>query len=332
MKRIEVSTPSTIDGLHLTEVAAPKPAPGEILVKIGASTINFHDWVVAAGFWPVTERRVPLSDGAGTVVEIGAGVTEFAVGDVVISTFFADWIDGLPTPANSARMRGDHVEGFASEFVALPAQAFTKAPAGFTEIEAAGLPCAALTAWRALMIEGNIKAGETVLIQGSGGVSVYALQFAKMAGAKVIAVSSSPDKMQRLLELGADHAISYNEFPEWSKQVKLLTGGIGVDHVVEVVGNYTQTLQSLRMGGVMYSIGMLTMQPIAFSPADLMRNNVTIVGLSVGSRQHQQDMVRAIELNGFKPVVNKVFHFSEIAAAFRFQESRAQFGKIGLSW
>jgi NADPH:quinone reductase-like Zn-dependent oxidoreductase len=193
MKRIELSAPATIDGLRLTEVDPPKPAPHELVVKISASSLNFHDYLVAVGILPAAEGRVPMSDGVGEVVERGSEVTEFATGDRVMGTFFPDWLDGPPTAAKISRMRGDQVDGFASEYVALPANAFTKVPAGLTDEEAATLPCAGLTAWRALMVEGRIKPGDTVLIEGSGGVSIFALQFAKIAGATVIAISSTED-------------------------------------------------------------------------------------------------------------------------------------------
>jgi len=333
MKRIELSSPATIDGLRLTEVAPATPAPHEVLVKISASSLNFHDYLVAVGILPAAAGRVPMSDGAGEVVEVGSEVTEFAAGDRVMGTFFPDWLDGPATAAKTTRMRGDQVDGFASEYVALPAQAFTKIPAGMTHEEAATLPCAGLTAWRALMVEGKVKPGDTVLIEGSGGVSIFALQFAKMAGANVIAISSREDKLARLRDLGANHVVNYVEVPEWGKRVRELSGGNGVDHVVEVVGgDLTQVMRARRVGGNVYMIGALSRKPVEFMAGAIINGNSSIIGLTVGSRQHQQDMVRAIEANGLKPAVDRIFPFEEIGQAFRYQEARAHFGKICLSW
>jgi NADPH:quinone reductase-like Zn-dependent oxidoreductase len=255
------------------------------------------------------------------------------MGDRVMGTFFPDWLDGPPTGAKTARMRGDQVDGFASEYVALPAHAFTRVPAGLTDEEAATLPCAGLTAWRALMVEGSIKPGDTVLIEGSGGVSIFALQFAKMAGATVIAISSTEDKLARLRDLGASHVVNYAEVPEWGKRVRELSGGNGVDHVVEVVGgDLSQVMQARRVGGNIYMIGALSRKPVQFMAGAIINGNSSIVGLTVGSRQHQQDMVRAIEANALKPAVDRDFPFEDIQKAFRHQEARAHFGKICLSW
>jgi NADPH:quinone reductase-like Zn-dependent oxidoreductase len=333
MKRVELSSPATIDSLRLVEIDPPKPAAGELLVRVRTSSLNFHDYLVAVGILPAAEGRVPMSDGIGEVVEAGSDVTEFKSGDRVMGTFFPDWLDGPATALNTARMRGDQVDGFASEYVTLPAHAFTKVPAGLSDEEAATLPCAGLTAWRALMVEGGIKPGDTVLIEGSGGVSIFALQFAKMAGATVIATSSTEEKLARLKSLGASHVVNYAETPEWGKKVREITDGKGVDHVVEVVGgDLTQVMQARRVGGNIYMIGALSRKPVQFMAGAIINGNSSIVGLTVGSRKHQQDMVRAIEANGLKPVVDKVFPFTEIRQAFRHQEARAHFGKICLAW
>ncbi|MFA5523777.1 MAG: NAD(P)-dependent alcohol dehydrogenase [Tissierellales bacterium] len=334
MKRLEKRhSPSSGNELTLAEVDSPEPAADEILVRIKASSLNFHDFLVARGLIPVAEGRVLMSDGVGEVVQVGCDVEEFQPGQRVMGTFFPDWLDGPPSAERTARMRGDQVDGFASEYVALPASSFTLAPSHLSDIEAATLPCAALTAWRALFVEGQIKPGDTVLTQGTGGVSIFALQFAKMVGATVIATSSSEQKLDRLRQLGADYTINYRENPDWGTTVRELTGGIGVDHIIEVVaGDLTNTIQALRAGGNIYMIGALSLAPIQFRPEAFILQNMHILGLTVGSRRHQQEMVRAIEANGLKPVIDQCFSFEEASQAFMHQESNAHFGKICLSW
>jgi NADPH:quinone reductase-like Zn-dependent oxidoreductase len=333
MKRIELSAPATLGGLRLVEIDPPRPAANELLVKIHASSLNFHDYLVATGVLPTAAGRVPLSDGVGEVIEAGSEVSEFVVGDRVLGTFFPDWIDGPPTAAKIARMRGDQVDGFASEYVALPPEAFTRVPAGLSDREAATLPCAGLTAWRALVVDGGLRPGETVLIEGTGGVSIFALQFAKIVGATVIAISSSEKKIARLRELGASHVINYTETPDWGNAVRAFTGGRGVDHVVEVVGgDLGQVTRALRVGGKIYMVGALSRKPIQFAAGALINGNAGVIGLTVGSRQHQDDMIRAIEASGLRPIVDRLFPFADIQQAFRHQEAKSHFGKICLAW
>jgi len=333
MKRIELSKPTTPDALKLVEVDPPEPAAHEVLVRIRASSLNFHDYLVATGVLEAEARRVPMSDGVGEVVEVGSGVTEFAVGDRVLGTFFPDWSDGRPTAANTARMRGDQVDGFASEYVALPVSNFTHVPESLSDQEAATLPCAGLTAWRALIVEGGIKPGDSVLVEGTGGVSIFALQLARAAGATVIAITSNAEKAARLGELGAAHVVNYVETPDWGKSVRDLTGGHGVDHVVEVVGgDLRQVMHARKVGGKIYMVGALSRMPVQFPAGTLINGNANIIGLTVGSRKHQTDMVRAIEATGLKPVIDSVFSFAEIARAFEHQKAKAHFGKICLTW
>lgn len=315
--------------LRSVETDPVAPGPGEILVKVQASSLNFHDYLVATGLLPVADQRVPLSDGVGVVIEVGADVDGFACGDRVMGTFFPDWISGPPDAVNIARMRGEHVDGFASEFVTLPATSFTPVPAHLTDIEAATLPCAGLTAWRALMVEGQLRAGETVLIEGAGGVSVFALQFAKMVGAKVIALSSTPERMDKLTSLGADHVLNYRELPEWSAAVRELTDGLGVDHVVEVVGgNLAQPLQASAVNGNIHLIGALSRHPIQFPAGQLIYRNARLSAVTVGSRQHQTEMLEAVGRAALKPIVDSVFPLNELRAAFTYQESGSHFGKV----
>ncbi|GAB3465197.1 NAD(P)-dependent alcohol dehydrogenase [Azotobacter salinestris] len=236
-----------------------EPKTGEIVVRIRASSLNYHDYLVVSGAWGPGELRIPLSDGAGEVLAVGSGVSEFAPGDRVVSTFFPTWQDGEPEVEGFATVPGDGIDGFAREQVTMPATAFTHAPKGWSHAEAATLTTAGLTAWRALMEDGALKPGETVLVQGSGGVSVFALQFAKLAGATVIATSSSDDKLARLEALGADQLINYRKDPQWGDTVRRLTGGRGVDHVIEVGGPATleQSMIAARIGGHIAVIGIL---------------------------------------------------------------------------
>src|SRR5207247_10591257 len=214
----------------------PEPRPGEVLVGIRACSLNCRDGFVVQGKTPCADGRVPLSDGAGDVVAVGDDVDEFKVADTVVSTFYPYWLGGEMTPATRRDIPGDSVDGYAREYVCKPAHFFTKAPTGYTHVEAATLSCAGVTAWRGLVVCGQVKPGDTVLILGTGGVSRFALQFAKAAGVRVIATSSSEEKLEKLKRLGADAVINYKAVPDWGQKAKDLTDGRGVDHVIEVGG------------------------------------------------------------------------------------------------
>ncbi|MDO8703833.1 MAG: NAD(P)-dependent alcohol dehydrogenase [Sulfuricaulis sp.] len=341
MKAIRVGQPAGLDQLTVSAAERPVPGVGEILVRVRASSLNYHDYVVAKGQLPVAAGRIPMSDGAGEVVEIGpprsdgqpVASADFKVGDHVMGTFFRDWADGELTPEKASRVHGEHIDGFASEYVSMPASCFTRAPRGYSHEEAATLPCAGLTAWRALVADGPIKPGDVVLVQGTGGVSIFALQFAKAAGASVIATSSSDEKLERLKKLGADHVINYKTQPKWGSAAKEWTGGRGVDHVVEVGGPETlaQSITACRMGGHIALIGVLTGMAGNVSTVRLMAHQIRLQGVTVGSRTQQLDMVRAIEARDLRPVIDRSFPLDDIAAAFRYQESGRHFGKICLS-
>jgi NADPH:quinone reductase-like Zn-dependent oxidoreductase len=332
MRTIQLGRPAGLDQLRLTETEPRDPAAGEIRVRIRASSLNFHDYAVVTGLIPTAEGRVPMSDGAGAVVAVGEGVTDFAVGDRVVSTFFPLWRDGELMAAMMGHVPGDGVDGFAREEVTAATDAFTHAPAGYSDAEAATLTCAALTAWRALVVNGAIKSGDIVLVQGTGGVSIFALQFAKAAGATVIATSSSDEKLDRLKALGADHLINYKAQANWGEVARGLTGGRGVDHVVEIGGSGTmpQSIAATRVGGHIALIGVLAGVSGVVPTVSVMQGNQRIVGLTVGARRHQQDMIRAIEANGLRPVIDRHFPLEAIADAFRHQESGQHFGKICL--
>lgn len=333
MKVAAVKKPGGLENLKIEDRVDPTPGPGEILVRVHASSLNYHDFVVVLGGIPTDDGRIPMSDGAGEVVATGEGVTRFAKGDKVVSTFFPNWHDGGPALEKAFGVPGDHQDGFGAELVTLSADAFTHMPEGYTYREASTLPCAALTAWRGLFVEGSVKPGDWVLTQGTGGVSVFALQFAKAAGARVIATSSSNEKLARLTELGADHVINYKETPKWGYAAKELTGGRGVDEVIEIGGPETmgQSIAASRFGGHISLIGVLTGVSGDVPTAALFSANVTVSGITVGSRRHQEDMIAAINASGLKPVLDKDFALDDIAAAFGHQASQQHFGKITLA-
>ncbi|KJS24163.1 MAG: NADPH:quinone oxidoreductase [Hyphomonadaceae bacterium BRH_c29] len=333
MKVAAVKKPGGLDKLVIEERPDPTPGPGQVLVRVRASSLNYHDFVVVLGGIPTPDGRIPMSDGACEVVALGEGVTRWKVGDKVLSLFFPGWQSGQIEAAGFQSVPGDGADGFGAELVAAPETAFTRMPEGWTFEEAATLPCAALTAWRGLVNEARIKPGDWVLTQGTGGVSIFALQFAKAAGCRVISTSSSPEKMEHLKKLGADHVINYKETPDWGAAAFKLTGGRGVDEVVEIGGPGTmaQSIAACRPGGHISLIGVLTGVSGEVPTAALFSRNITLSGITVGSRRMQEDMIDAIEANGIKPVIDSTFPLDQIAAAFAHQASQKHFGKIVLT-
>ena len=331
MRSVQLRAPASLDNLTLTDLPDPgDPEPGEIRVRLTASSLNFHDYAVVMGMIPAADGRIPMSDGAGTVEAVGEGVTQFKSGDTVVSIFFPDWIDGAP-PATAFRgVPGDGIDGYAREVVVTPQHWFTHAPQGYNAAEAATLTCAGLTAWRALFVDGAVQPGSTVLIQGSGGVSVFALQFAKAAGARVIATSSSDAKLERLKALGADELINYKTVPAWGAKANELTGGVGVDTVVEIggAGTLDQSMVATKVGGHVALIGVLAGFAGPVQTALLMAKNLRVQGLTVGSRAQQLAMIAGIEANGIKPIISDHFALERLADAFRHQAANAHFGKI----
>lgn len=329
MKAIRVGKPGGLDNLYLDSCEGRAPEAGEVTVKLHASSLNFHDYMVAIGKLPTADGRIPMSDGAGEVVAVGAGVEDFQIGDRVIGTFFLNCNDGLPRAEQQRGMMGDRIDGYAREQITLPAYGLTHAPEAYSHAEAATLPCAALTAWRALVVNGAIRAGQTVLVQGTGGVSVFALQFAKAAGAKVIATSSSDEKLERLKAMGADGLINYKTHPNWGEKAFALSDG-GVDHVVEVggAGTLAQSMAACGEGAHIGLIGVLAGIKSEIPSSMIMFKQLRVQGVMVGSRQDQKEMVRAINAHAIRPVMDKHFELPALAQAFRYQESGAHFGKI----
>lgn len=331
MRAIQLRAPASLDNLVLADLPDPgDPGPGEIRVRLGASSLNFHDFAVVAGMIPTAENRIPMSDGAGVVEAVGEGVTGFAVGDLAVSLFFPDWNDGAPPASAFTKVPGDGIDGYAREVVVRPQHWFTRAPAGYSAAEAATLTCAGLTAWRALFVDGTTQPGSTVLIQGSGGVSVFALQFAKAAGARVIATSSSDAKLEKLKALGADELINYKQEPKWGAKALEITGGRGVDTVVEIggAGTLDQSMVAARVGGHVALIGVLAGIAGPVQTALLMSKNLRVQGLTVGSRAQQLAMIDGVEANGIRPVISDHFPLERLGDAFRHQIANAHFGKI----
>ena len=333
MRAIQLAKPGGLDHLNLVGRDHRPPNPGEIQVRVEASSLNYHDYAVVAGMLKVDEGRVPMSDGAGTVTAVGEGVTDFAVGDAVVSCFFPRWQDGEPEIGKLLGVPGDHVDGFAAETVTMPSSAFTRAPRGYSAGQSATLTCAALTAWRGLMVEAGIQPGDVVLTQGTGGVSIFALQFAKAAGCRVISTSSSDAKLEQLKAMGADELINYKQTPDWAGRALQLTDGRGVDLVVEIggAGTLPQSIKAVRVGGHISLIGVLAGFAGEVPTAALFGKNATLKGITVGSRAQQVDMIRAIEVNGIEPVIDSSYPLEGIADAFRHQASQRHFGKICLN-
>lgn len=332
MKRLQVEGGFGLDNLKLVELPDPEPGHGQVLVRMTAASLNYRDLATVL-YGGHRLPFVPLSDGCGVVEAIGSGVTRVAVGDRVITQFFQDWPAGEPTPAGLATALGGSLDGCLSEKMVLAEGGVTKAPASLTDIEAACLPCAGLTAWRGLQA-GGLKSGDIVVVQGTGGVSIFALQFAKAAGATVIATSSSDEKLERARALGADHLINYKTTPDWAKEVRKVTGGLGADHVIEVggAGTFVQSLNAIRIGGHVAVIGLLTGISQEVPVTLIFSKNARISGITVGSREMTEAMCRAIETTGIKPVIDRVLPFTDAVEALKLMQGQGHFGKIALSF
>ncbi len=330
MKVWQIVGDGGIDALELAERPSPLPAPGQVKVRVRANSINYRDLnaVRAPGRAGLAFPRVPNSDGAGDVIAVGPGVSGLAVGDRVAGCFFRNWAAGGISAAAMASAQGGPVDGMLAEEVVLDADGVVPVPAHLDYADAATLPCAALTAWNALVEKGGLKAGDTVLLLGTGGVSIFALQFCVLAGARAIVTSKSDDKLARARAMGAWRAINYSETADWALAARDLTGGIGVDHVVEVGGGGTlaQSIEAVRIGGHIAMIGVLTQG--AVDPTPILRKSIRLNGIYVGSRDMFLDMNAAIEAGRLKPVIDRRFAFAEARDAYRCMEEAGHFGKI----
>ena len=325
-----------MEHLRLSTRPEPKAGPGQVVVKMGASSLNYRDLVVpnkGYGSHTGTLPLIPISDGAGIVTEVGPGVRRVAVGDRVCPTFFQNWISGEPDLERLTRSLGGPVDGTMADYMCLSEEGVAKVPAHLSDIEAATLPCAALTAWSALVTGGNVRPGDRVLVQGCGGVALFAVAFAKMLGAHVTVISSSDDRIARVKQLGADAGINYRSTPEWAKATRDITGGRGYDLILELGGEKTlpQSLRCIRPGGTLAMIGILSGSAMATPLGLIITRQVRLQGVTVGHRDGFEAMVRAIELHRLRPVVDRVFAFEELKEAMAYLQSGAQFGKVCLA-
>jgi len=332
MKAYQIRGQFGLDHLEAVDLPDPTPTAGEVLVRVRAVSLNYRDLLMVNGQYNPRQKLplIPCSDGAGEVVAVGAGVVGTKVGDRVTSVFAPGWQAGEPSRAKLSTTLGGPVDGLLTELRALPEHAVAPVPAHLSFDEASTLPCAALTAWRSLVTEGQLKPGDTVLLQGTGGVSIFALQIARLIGARVIITSSEDAKLARARELGAAHGINRKTSPDWHKEARALTGGLGVDHVVEVGGadTFERSLQAVRMGGRVSAIGVLggNSGPINLIP--LLMQSIRVQGILVGSREELLEMNRAFELAKLKPVVDRVFELDQVREAFAHMAGGKHFGKI----
>ena len=333
MKLFQIQDEWSQDHLKLSEASIPSPGPGEVLLEMKAASLNYRDLVVLRRGYGVqtgTLPLIPVSDGMGVVKETGSGVSEFSEGDRVCPLFMQNWLAGSPNRKKLSSTLGGPIDGVMAEYRCFPESGVYPVPEHLSDVEAATLPCAALTAWSALIGEGRIQPGESVLIQGTGGVSLFALQFAKMAGARAILISGSEEKMKQASQLGADDVLNYRSQPEWGKIIRDLTGGDGVDHIIEVGGTDTlpQSLRAIRPGGTISMIGVLSGHEMKAQLGLIVTRQIRLQGITVGHRQGFENMCRAINRHQLKPVVDQVYPFESLPEALDRLAGGQHFGKI----
>lgn len=330
MRAYEVRPRPEFESLTLVERPSPSVGPSDIRVRVRAISLNYRDLNIARNAVKRSAPVIPVSDGAGEVVEVGKAVSRWKVGDQVIASFFPTWISGSLSDFHHANALGGGRDGMLAEEVVLPETAWVRLPDGLSFEEGATLPCAGLTAWNALFESASLKPGETVLVQGTGGVSVFALQLAKAAGARAIVTSSSEQKRRRAQELGADHVIDYRAEPSWGKAAKAWTGDRGVDLVVEVggPGTFDQSAAALRYGGTMSILGVLTGTSGPVNTYAIFHHALRIAGVYVGSVEMLERFVSALTATKIRPIIDRVFGFEEVPAAYRHLASGAHFGKV----
>ena len=330
MKVWQIAGEGGIDALEPAERPSPEPGPGQVKIRVRANSINYRDLstVRAPAQRGFAFPRIPNSDGAGDVTAVGPGVSGIAEGDRVAGCFFQNWATGDISAAAMASALGGALDGMLAEEVVLNAQGVVPIPANLDYAEAATLPCAALTAWNALVERGGLKAGDTVLLLGTGGVSIFALQFCTLAGARAIVTSKSDDKLGRARDMGAWRTINYAETPDWAAAAREIAGGAGVDHVVEVGGGGTlaQSIEAVRIGGHIAMIGVLTRGTV--DPTQILRKSIRLNGIYVGSQAMFLDMNDAIDAGALKPEIDRRFAFADAREAYRCMEAAGHFGKI----
>ncbi len=335
MKVYEIRDGFGIENLRPAERPDPKPGPGQVVVRVRAASLNYRDLMVVKGQYNPKMKlpAVPLSDGAGEIAAVGPGVTRVKVGQRVANAFMPGWVDGEVDEGKARSALGAGIDGVFAEYVVFDEQGVVPIPEHLSFEEAATLPCAAVTAWHALVTEGGVRAGDTVLIQGTGGVSIFALQFARLQGARVLGTSGSDAKLERAKSLGLADGVNYRTTPEWGDAIRKMAGGGGVDHVVEVggAGTLPQSLKAVRLSGRISLIGVLSGAG-QFNPMPVLMKNVRVQGIFVGSRAMFEAMNRAIALHKLRPVIDRVFPFAEAAAALKHLESGAHFGKVVIAF
>ena len=321
-----------IDNLEQFEVPEPQPGPGKVLIKVRAVSLNYRDLLVTLGHYnpKMPLPRIPVSDGAGEVVGIGEGVTQLKNGQRVAGIFMQNWLEGAATAQKQRGALGGDIDGMLAEYVVLPESGVVPVPEHLSWEEAATLPCAGVTAWNAIVHAGKVKSGDSVVIQGTGGVSIFALQFAKALGARVLGTSSSDEKLQRAKKLGLDSGSNYNKTQDWAKWVLEQTNGEGADLVVEVggAGTFVQSLKAVRIGGTVAQIGVLSQTSESLNVVPILHRQLHVQGIYVGSRSHFLEMNRAISQTSLKPVVDEVFTFDQLKEGLQRMESGAHFGKL----
>lgn len=336
MRALQVSEPWGLDQLKLVELPEPTPGPGEVLVRMRAVSLNYRDVLMMRGIYgrgaSTGGAIIPFSDGCGVVEAVGEGVTRFKPSDRVATMFFQGWIAGPPTLEKLSTALGWPIPGAGREFGVFSQEGLSKVPEFLTDEEVATLPCAALTAWRALFEDARPKPGDTVVLQGTGGVSIFGLQFAHAAGLRTIITSSSDAKLERARALGAEVGVNYKAEFEWAKPVRAATNGVGADVILEVggAGTIQQSMRAIRVGGHIAIIGVVAGAGDPFNPVSLIGNSAKLQGLSVGSREMFEDMCRAIELHRIRPVVDEVLPWTEARPALEAMSRGEHFGKIVL--
>ncbi len=330
VKAFELHPEDGFDALKLVDRQRPSMGAGDVRVRVRAVSLNYRDLMVARGSKKRAKRIVPLSDGAGEVTEIGSEVKRLAIGDRVAAAFFPTWLDGPLAEEHHANALGGSLDGMLAEEVVLPERAWVKIPSRYSFEQASTLPCAGVTAWNALFEAATIRPAETVLVQGGGGVSTFALQFARFAGARVIATSSSPEKRARLAQMGATETIDYTADPKWGETAKVAAANGGVDLVVEVggAGTFDQSIASLRYGGRMSLLGILAGTQGPINTYAIFHKNIAIRGVYVGSVAMFERLVRVLDHSNIDPVIDRVFAFEETRAAYEHLASGAHFGKV----
>jgi NADPH:quinone reductase-like Zn-dependent oxidoreductase len=333
MKVFEIRGDWDFDHLLLGSRPDPRPGPGQVLLRMKAASLNYRDLVVPLrGYGAFTGNLplIPLSDGVGEVIEVGQGVTRVKVGDRVCPCFHQSWIGGPPDLERLTRTLGGPIDGTMAELMCLPADGVVRVPAHLTDEQAATLPCAALTAWSAIVTYDDLGPGSRVLVQGTGGVALFALAFAKLAGCHVTVISSSDEKLARAKAMGADVGINYTSTPEWSKATRESTAGRGFDHIVELGGEKTlaQSLRAIRPGGTISMIGVLSGSALSAPLGHVVTRQVRLQGITVGSRDGFEAMMRAIEQHRLVPVVDRLFAFEDLKEAMAALRQGAHFGKL----